>query len=127
MKRAFPPSQRRDSDASELHKITAKCLRTRVGNGCTHTLAHTNTRSNPPTRTDSFTFLSLDPIRNALHQHVADFLQWYVSIHISNLAPTTLRFSSSRSTLSNILEPQFLLHTESQCSGLLRAFVCASV
>ena len=58
--------------------------------------------SNPPTCTDSFTFLSSDPVRNPLFQRVAEYLQWCASIHVPSLAPTALRFSSSRSTLSNI-------------------------
>ena len=87
IERAFSsPSQSRDSDVPKQHEITAKCLRTQVGNLCTHALMCTDThayrhnnaykRINTPIRTGSFVFLSLDPVRNVLYQHVAEFLQW---------------------------------------------------
>ena len=38
IERAFPPSQRNNSDVPELHEITVQCLRTQVGNPCTHTV-----------------------------------------------------------------------------------------
>ena len=59
-----------------------------VMHSCTHAQSranrHRNTlrsrykQSNPPTSTDPFMFVFMDPIPNTLYQYVADFLQWCV-------------------------------------------------
>ena len=52
-----------------------------------------NKQSNPPTRTDSFTFEPADAVSNTPYQNVAEFMQRcvlrYTTLHNQNLDPPT--------------------------------------